>query len=151
MSLQDWLREGHLRPQTTNRQEIRQLLAVFERDISDARIEGLSTDRKFAIAYNAALMMARAGLAACGYQTSGKANHYWAIRSLEFSIQVGENTIRKLDAFRRKRNLTNYEISGAVSEIEAEEMLALAIDLRDQLEAWLKREYPSLLSHPDSH
>lgn len=112
MSLQDWLREGHLKPHTTNSQEINQIFSVFTRDLADARIEGLSTDRKFAIAYNAALMVARAGLAACGYRTSGEANHYWTIRSLEYTFQIDENTIRKLDTFRRKRNITNYEISG---------------------------------------
>ena len=49
---------------TTSRKEISQLFAVFERDIADARTEALSSDRRFTTAYNAALMAARATLAA---------------------------------------------------------------------------------------
>ena len=55
MSLEDWLNEGHLKRHRSNLREIGQLLAVFRRDITDARITGLSLDRQFESAYNAAL------------------------------------------------------------------------------------------------
>ena len=72
VSLEDWLNEGRLKAHTTGQKEIEQLFAVFKRDMADAQAEALSTDRKFTTAYNAALMVARAALAASGYRTSGE-------------------------------------------------------------------------------
>ena len=88
VSLEDWLNDGRLKSHKTNRQEIEQLFAVFERDMADAQAVGLSADRRFATAYNAALMAARAALAACGYRTSGEGGHYWTIQSLAFTSQA---------------------------------------------------------------
>jgi hypothetical protein len=44
--LQDWLSEGRLKPHKTSKKEIKQLPAVFERDMADARIKTLSADRR---------------------------------------------------------------------------------------------------------
>jgi hypothetical protein len=49
-----------------------------------------------------------------------------------------------LDAFRKKRNIANYERSGAVSATEVAELLEMARSLRERLEAWLKAEHPGL-------
>lgn len=59
MSLQIWLEEGRLRPHQTNKREIKELLPVAERDLSDAKVPDLSTDRRFLIAYEAALTLPR--------------------------------------------------------------------------------------------
>ena len=37
VSLEDWLNDGRLKFHKTNRQEIEQLFAVFERDMADAQ------------------------------------------------------------------------------------------------------------------
>jgi len=55
MSLKDLLNQGRLRQHKTSKKEIENLLALVKRDIKDAKIEGLSSDRKFACAYNAVL------------------------------------------------------------------------------------------------
>ncbi len=89
VSLEDWLNEGHLKSYKTSRKEVEQLFAVFERDMADARVVALSVERKFESAYNAALVMARAALAASGYRTSGEGNHYWTIQSLAFTLWTG--------------------------------------------------------------
>ena len=99
MSLQDWLAEGRLKSHTTSKAELRQLFAVYQRDMADAQMEELSDDRRFAIAYNAALMIARAALAATGYRTSGEGNHYWAIQSLGFTLKLDAKTINKFNKF----------------------------------------------------
>lgn len=66
MSLEDWLREGRIKAHKSSRKEIEQLFAVYERDMADAQIVTLSSDRRFTTAYSAALIMARAALAAGG-------------------------------------------------------------------------------------
>jgi len=145
VSLQDWLNEGRLKAHKTSRKEIEQLFAVFERDMTDARAEDLSADRRFATAYNAALMAARAALAASGYRTSGEGGHYWTIQSLAFTLQLDTSTITKFNKFRQKRNISDYEMIGMVSEQEVSEMVALAKTLRETVAAWLKNNHPELI------
>ena len=111
----------------------------------DAQMEELSTDRRFATAYNAALMVARAALAASGYRTSGEGNHYWTIQSLAFTLKLDAKTINKFNKFRQKRNITDYEMIGMVSEREVTEVLALAQELKTLLTGWLKIHHPELL------
>ena len=145
MRLQDWLNEGHLKAHKTSRREIEQLFAVFDRDIKDARAEDLSADRRLATAYNAALMAARAALAASGYRTSGEGGHYWTIQSLAFTLQLDTSTITKFNKFRQKRNISDYEMIGMVSEQEVSEMVALAKTLRETVADWLKNNHPQLI------
>jgi len=143
--LQDWLNEGRLRSHKTSQKEIEQLFAVFRRDMADAQAEALSTDRRFTTAYNAALMVARAALAASGYRTSGEGNHYWTIQSLVLTMQLDDKTIKKFNKFRQKRNISDYEMIGMVSEQEMTEMIALAQELRDMVIEWLKKNHPELI------
>ena len=51
--------------------EIRELLAVADRDLHDSDVAGLSTDTQLGLAYNAALQVATAALAAEGYRAAG--------------------------------------------------------------------------------
>ena len=145
MSLQEWLNEGRLESHTTSHEEIEQLFAVFERDMADAQIETMSVDRRFATAYNAALMMARAALAASGYRTSGGGAHYLTIQSLAFTLRLDARTIRKFNKFRQKRNISDYEMIGMVSEQEVVEMISLAQELHDMVTEWLKKNHPELI------
>jgi len=68
MSLQNWLNNGWLEEHRTSSQEIAALFAVADRDLSDCRTSGLSSDWRLNIAYNAALQTATAALAASGYR-----------------------------------------------------------------------------------
>jgi len=145
MSLEDWLNEGRLKTHTTSQKEIEQLFAVFERDMTDAQTENLSDDRRFTTAYNAALMVARTALAVSGYRTSGEGNHYWTIQSLAFTLKPDAETIKKFNKFRQKRNISDYEMIGMISEQEVSEMIALAHELHDMAAEWLKKNRPELL------
>jgi hypothetical protein len=73
MSLQNWLNNGWLTKHQTSSQEITALLGLADRDLSDCRTSGLSPDWQLNIAYNAALQMATAALAACVH----KSVHVW--------------------------------------------------------------------------
>ncbi len=145
MSLQDLLNNGHLEAHNTSRQEIEQLLAVFERDMADAQIEALSTDRKFATAYNAALIASRIALASSGYRTSGEGNHYWTIQSLTFILPLDNSIIRKFNKFRQKRNISGYEMIGMISKQEVTEMIDFAKELHGIVLEWLGNNHPELI------
>ena len=60
-------------------------------------------------------------------------------------IAAGKKTIDTFDGFRKKRNISSYDLSGAISEKEATEMLALALEIRKQVESWIRAVRPELL------
>ena len=145
MSLQDWLRNGWLTRHQTSREEITDLLAVADRDLADCRAAGLSADWRLAIAYNAALQAATAGLAVAGFRAARESHHYYVIQSLAYTVQANPDLIAEFDGFRKKRNLAAYERSGATSDQEAEEMIELAETLRRRIAKWIRSERPGLL------
>jgi hypothetical protein len=59
MSWQNLLSNGTIQSHTTSRQEIENPRKVVNRDLKDAEIDGLSEDRRFAIAYNAVLQISK--------------------------------------------------------------------------------------------
>ncbi|HUT11707.1 MAG TPA: hypothetical protein VMY42_14500 [Thermoguttaceae bacterium] len=145
MSLQDWLSSRWLTEHETGRGEITDLLGVIDRDLGDCRTPGLSSDWKLTIAYNAVVQAATAALAAAGYRAGREAHHFRVIQSLAYTIGIDSGLIAQLDAFRKKRNISDYERAGAVSEAEAREMVSLAERLRDELVKWLAGNHSELL------
>jgi len=145
VSLQEWLVNGWLRAHKTTRQEIQELLAIADRDLQNCSVAGLSADWQLAIAYNAALQLATAALAAAGYRAERDSHHYRVIQSLALTIGMDSGGITQLDGFRKKRNVSDYERAHAISEQEAAEMKGLARDLRARVEAWLRASHPGLV------
>ena len=141
MSLHDWVQNGWLSEHESSREEIRNLLALAERDIRACRTPNLPADWRFAIAYNAALQAATAALAAAGFRAARDSHHYRVFQSLAFTIGANSDLIRRLDAFRKKRNMSSYEMGGTVSDQEAEEMAALATDLHERVAHWIKERH----------
>lgn len=145
MSLQDWLKSRWLIEHQTSRQEIADLLGVADRDLVQCRTPNLSSDWQLNIAYNAALQAATAALAAAGYRAVREAHHYRVIQSLAHTIKADPVLIAQLDKFRKKRNISDYERAGGVSDKEAKEMFVLAKNLRNEVEKWLRSNHPELL------
>ena len=121
------------------------MLGVIKRDLSDSQVPGLSTDWRMTIAYNAALQAATIALHVCGFRASRDAHHYRVIQSLRYTMETDRETIGQLDQFRKKRNISDYEQSGQVSDGEANEMLELAQSLYDLLIEWLRDQHPEFL------
>jgi len=66
MDFKRWLAEGQLRTHKANKEEIQGLLEIALRDLNDAAIPSLSTDRRFLIAYEGALSLATIPLYCAG-------------------------------------------------------------------------------------
>ena len=145
MSLRDWLKNGWLTEHESSAEEIGALLALVDRDLRDCRTPGLGTDWRFNIAYNSALQAASAALAAAGFRAAREAHHYRVIQSLALTLKADVALVRRFDAFRKKRNLSSYEMGGGISDLEVEEMIALASDLRHRVERWIRSNHPELL------
>jgi hypothetical protein len=146
VSLSDWLKYGWLIEHRPTPEEIRDLLALVDRDLKDSEVDALSPDWRLGIAYNAALQAATAALAACGYRAAREAHHYRVLQSLTHTIGAPSALIIRLDVFRKKRNLGGYERAGAVSDQEAGEMIELARALDATVRRWLWEHHPELLA-----
>jgi hypothetical protein len=146
MSLSDWQKNGWLKPHAPARREIADLLALAARDLRSAGAKGLGDDWKFNIAYNAALQSATAALIASGYDVpKGDSHHFRVFGSLAFTVGLDATLIQRLDAYRKKRNVSVYDVAGSISEAEAKAMASLAKDLLEQVRAWLVQNHPSLI------
>jgi hypothetical protein len=107
-------------------------------------VAGLADDWRLSIAYNAALQAATAALAASGFRAAREQHHYRTIQSLALTIGWPGANVERLDRFRKKRNIGGYETAGVISEQEAREMHELAVELRDDVLAWLREQHPEL-------
>lgn len=133
MSLEQWLEYKWVSQHKTSSEEIVGLLKISERDIANAQVAGLSVDWRLNIAHNAALQAATAALYAAGYRAEREAHHYRVIQSLEYTIGYDYNIIAKINILHKKRNIASYTSAGAVSIKEAEEMLEIAKNIRENV------------------
>ena len=145
MSLQDWYKFGWLKPHQTSCQELSNLLAIADRDISDAASSGLSNDWRFGIAYNAALKLCTMMLYDAGYMPEKNPAHYRTLLSIEFTLgEERKADATYLDSCRAKRNHVEYDYVDGASESEAEELLNFVRELREEVVARLREKYPTL-------
>lgn len=145
MSLTSWLAAGWLTEHRPTPEETAALFGVIERDLRDSEVEVLSPDTQLGLAYNAALQAATIALAACGYRAARDRKHFVTIQSLAYTIGADVSVVKRLDAYRKKRNLGDYERAGSMSVGEAAEARELAGRLRDGVRVWLQQTHPELL------
>lgn len=145
MGLTDWLNEGFIERHRPSPLEIANLLHICDRDLEKCRIPELGADWRLNIAHNAALQAATAALAAAGYRARKEGQHYRVIQSLAFTLVTDAGVITQLDKFRQKRNISDYDRAGLVTEQEADELVVLAQQLRNDVERWLRLHHPELL------
>jgi ribosomal protein S13 len=129
----------------TTSKEIRSLLAVLDRELRDAD-SAASTDGRFINAFWACLTIARIALRANGLRPRSVAHHYLVIESLEHTLGLDLERVRRLQAYRAKRARAEYEMAGVVSDVEYREARHFAQELKQELLSWLKSEHPELLS-----
>ena len=112
------------------------------------KLKGLSTDRKFATVYNAALQLSTIVLHAAGYRTKGHTGgHHW-VTVLSFPDIMGKNQKTRSDYFnacRAKRNVTDYDRVGEISESDLAELLKEVLSFRKDVIAWLLEYHPTLI------
>jgi len=145
MTLEQLLADGKLVIHRTSRQEIASLLNVVERDIDDASVEAISADRRFAIAYNAALQLATIALYCKGYKAVGPGQHFIVLQTIKETMgQLFRNRADYFDMCRTKRNITDYDRAGEISAREATELLQEVKDFKQDAADWLHNYYPKL-------
>ena len=146
MNLDDLLAQGRLRRRSARKEEIQGLLRVADRDLKDAAVPGLSSDRRFLVAYEAALALATVPLRCKGYETHGQGHHWTTFQSLP--LTMGDDLKDLSDYFencRNKRNVGAYDRSGGISRSEAAELLEEAGAFKEKARRWLRDQFPEFL------
>jgi hypothetical protein len=137
------LADRKVKTHVPTRREIDDLRSVVARDIADASIESLSSDRRFATAFNAALQLARIAVACAGYRVSATAHHQTSLEAAE--IAMGSDVallMTYFDTCRRRRSVVDYDMSGVVSDTEVREIIERTEHFRALVEAWIAANHP---------
>jgi len=146
MTLRDWAANGWLKVHAPAQQEIAASLTAADNDLRDAATPDLSPAWSFNIAYNAALHLCTAALAASGYRADRDSKHFRSIAALQFTLGDGsEELIQFLDRCRTMRHDVTYEGVRRISRGEADELLEAVGELRDRLIEWLRNTHPDLV------
>jgi hypothetical protein len=91
------------------------------RDLADASVGGLSADRRFATAYNAALLATHMVIACAGYRVTAKTGHHKvSFDSIKLALGAGANKYADyFERCRRKRYVIDYTRSHVATDTEA--------------------------------
>ena len=130
----------------TSKKELDNMRALIARDLADASLAGLSADRRFATAYNAALQAWNMAIACAGYRIVSKVGHHRV--SLESTkLVLGKTAHKYADYFetcRRKRNTIDYPFSNVATDTEAKEIVVQAKQFYVEVEDWITKNHPAL-------
>jgi uncharacterized protein (UPF0332 family) len=130
----------------TSKQEVTQMRELIARDLADADVPGLSADRRFATAYNAAVQAANMAIACAGYRITAKTGHHRI--TLEAALlALGKRSEQLADYFetcRRKHNQIDYMRSHVATETEANEIVSKAREFFQFVEEWIRKNHPSM-------
>ena len=140
MNLEELLSRGRLKRHKTSNKEIQNLLALARRDIKDAKVRGLSSDRRFACAYNAVLQLATIMIYCKGFRPQGIGHHFVVFETMKIITGTDyHELIDYFDSCRSKRNITDYDYAGAISDSEAKELIEEAERFLKITLDWLKK------------
>jgi hypothetical protein len=143
MTWQQLLTTHRVQPHTTSRHELDGLRAVVARDLSDAQVPGLSTDRQFATAYNTVLQLAKMAIACAGYRVVGQGHHVTTVAAVELAMGRRVASLASyFETSRRMRNMLDYDRANVATDTEVRELLEKALAFRQLVEQWTAQQYP---------
>ena len=141
-----WLEEELLERRGTSPEEIRELFALVDRDLTVAAGEDMVPDWQFIVAYQAALGLATVVLRATGYRTLGGAHHLITFDALgEIAGPEQAPLVRYLQGARAKRNAAEYRRAGQIDAAQAKELLSTTRRFRGWAIGWLQAHHPVLV------
>ncbi|MGD0693934.1 MAG: SAV_6107 family HEPN domain-containing protein [Terriglobia bacterium] len=146
MSWKSLLANKEAHRHATSKNELDAMRELIARDLADAALAGLSADRRFATAYNAALQAANMAVACAGYRITARVGHH-RITLEGAGLAIGRAADKLLDYFescRRKRNKIDYMQSHVATETEAQEIVAKTKEFLELVEGWIAKSHATL-------
>jgi hypothetical protein len=116
------------------------------RDLHDASLPGLSDDRRFATAYNAALQLAKMAIACAGFRVVGQAHHQTTFEAVELAMGRSVSDLATyFETCRRKRNVVDYDLANVISQAEANELVNKVAHFARLVEVWIAQHRPQFV------
>ena len=132
MNWKRWLDKGDIQKVHVTRKSLADLASLIDRDLNDAQVESLSADRRFAIAYNAALNLASYVIRKDGYRVAAKVGHH-RVTFLIAGEALGESAKNYHDYFdlcRRTRNKVDYDLAGVATDKDVAELIRQVMEFK---------------------
>ena len=108
------------------------MLSSARRRLKDAKIEGLSEDSKFSLAYGAAHALSLAALRWHGYRSD---NRYLVFQCLQHTIGLDNAKWRVLDKCHNQRNIAEYEGHLEITPQLLQELIDITEELLESVDA----------------
>lgn len=124
--------------------ELDKLRSIVTNRFKDIGAVGLSADARFIMAYDAGRTLSVMIVRAAGYRPKMVGGHYNTFVALEAADPAFATMSAYLDGCRVKRNASEYDFSGGVSDTDAEGLLKTVRQFAIDAEAWIKTHHPSL-------
>jgi len=125
--------------------ELDKLRSLVARSLKDIVATGLSTDMRFILAYDAARTLSLMIVRAAGYRPRTVGGHYNTFLALEAADPVFATLSAYFDGCRIKRNASEYDFAGGVSDTDADGLLNAVKQFATDAEAWIKANHPTLI------
>jgi uncharacterized protein (UPF0332 family) len=138
------LADREVQKHKTSKSELDSIRAIIQRDLADASVNGVSADRRFATACNAALQAAKMAIASSGYRvTTGAGHHKISFESVRLAMGKAAHPYADyFDRCRRKRNVIDYDDAYVATETEAHEIVTKAKEFCALVEEWITKNHP---------
>ena len=121
--------------------ELGRLLAIADRDLSQAKTSDLHSDTGFSLAYNAALQLATIVLRLHGVRVRKTAFHARTFAELKARLPEDHHDAADFfDRARRKRNKAAYEQVNVVSESEVKDLIKQTHSFREWVVGRLRED-----------
>lgn len=124
--------------------ELANLRSIVARSLKDVVVPGLSADARFIMAYDAARTLSLMIVRAAGYRPRAVGGHYNTFLALEAADPAFAALSAYFDGCRIKRNASEYDFAGGVSDTDADSLLQVVQKFRVDAEAWVKAHHPKL-------
>jgi hypothetical protein len=128
----------------TTKAELDNLRSIVQRSLNDVAATGLSTDARFIMAYDAARTLSLMIVRAVGYRPRAAGGHYNTFLALEAADPAFAALSAYFDGCRIKRNASEYDFAGGVSNTDAEGLLKTVQQFAIDAEAWIRANHPHL-------
>ena len=137
MTLENLIGKG-LESEPADRAEIDRLLEKITTKMTDARVEAISCETRFDIAYEALLQIGLTALRCHNLRPNSRGGHHViALQTLPLTIGYPKEKVRLLEEFRKQRAAGLYVGSFTPSEQELTELINEVCALRGQLADWI--------------
>ena len=130
--LQNLVKTRQIKAEPPDQAEFNNLLIIARRHLQDARVEGLSVQGQFSMAYHAAHAMTLAALRWHGYRSDSR---YLVFQCLQHTVGFEAVKWRVLDTCHKQRNLAEYEGHLDVPPQLLRELLEISGELLHKVES----------------